>query len=308
MIKTRIRHKRDTLANWTNSNPILLNGEIVIVEDGDCALLKRGDGTKNFNQLPFIGSGVFATKTDLSTVEGSVKTYIDAHSTSTSNPHRVTKAQVGLGNVDNTADINKTVKKAGIADTATSATKATQDSSGNIITTTYATKSELSTMEGSVKTYIDAHSTNKSNPHGVTKAQLGLGNVDNTADSAKTVKAAGTATTATKATQDASGNVITTTYATKTELNDATGSAKTYADQKISAWRTVAAISALSDLSSKANGWYSLSSATIGGVSGAWTIAKIGTLYTATNMSDPRVMLNSVDLSNWYSPYAYWHA
>jgi len=35
-----------------------------------------------------------------------------------------------------------------------------------------------------------AHSSNASNPHGVTKAQIGLGNVDNTADAAKPVSAA----------------------------------------------------------------------------------------------------------------------
>lgn len=33
-----------------------------------------------------------------------------------------------------------------------------------------------------------SHIENKSNPHGVTKAQVGLGNVDNTADSSKVVK------------------------------------------------------------------------------------------------------------------------
>ena len=71
---------------------------------------------------------------------------------------------------------------------------------------------------------------------------------------------------------------------------------------------SVVAVSAVSDLSSKGNGWYSISSATISGVSGAWTIQKMGGLYTATNTSDPRVVLNSTDLTNWYSPYAYWHA
>ena len=35
-----------------------------------------------------------------------------------------------------------------------------------------------------VKTYINAHKNNTGNPHGVTKAQVGLGNVVNTADSA----------------------------------------------------------------------------------------------------------------------------
>lgn len=65
---------------------------------------------------------------------------------------KLTKAAVGLGNVDNTADANKSVKHATSADSATtatsattagSATKATQDASGNVITSTYATKTEL---------------------------------------------------------------------------------------------------------------------------------------------------------------------
>lgn len=43
----------------------------------------------------------FATKTELT-----------AHTGNTSNPHNVTKAQVGLGNVDNTSDANKPVSTA----------------------------------------------------------------------------------------------------------------------------------------------------------------------------------------------------
>lgn len=37
---------------------------------------------------------------------------------------------------------------------------------------------------------LNNHTTNKSNPHGVTKSQVGLGNVDNTSDAAKPVSAA----------------------------------------------------------------------------------------------------------------------
>ena len=62
---------------------------------------------------------------------------------------------------------------------------------------------------------LTAHTGNKSNPHGVTKAQVGLGNVDNTADADKSVKHATSADTATKATQDGNGNNIVDTYATK---------------------------------------------------------------------------------------------
>lgn len=51
---------------------------------------------------------------------------------------KLSKVAVGLGNVDNTADAEKNVKHA------TEAGKATNDSAGNKITDTYATKNELS--------------------------------------------------------------------------------------------------------------------------------------------------------------------
>ena len=57
---------------------------------------------------------------------------------------------------------------------------------------------------GAVSNTINTHIANKSNPHGVTKAQVGLGNVDNTADSAKSVKYA---TSAGSANSVAWGNV-----------------------------------------------------------------------------------------------------
>ena len=47
---------------------------------------------------------------------------VDAHANLTTNPHNVTKSQVGLGNVDNTSDVNKPVSTAqAAADTAVQA-------------------------------------------------------------------------------------------------------------------------------------------------------------------------------------------
>lgn len=61
-----------------------------------------------------------------------------------------------------------------------------------------ARKAEVDEVAGD----LSAHTGDKNNPHGVTKTQVGLGNVDNTADSAKSVKSAvtctGNAATATK--------------------------------------------------------------------------------------------------------------
>ena len=37
---------------------------------------------------------------------------LTVHKNNTSNPHQTTKSQVGLGNVDNTSDVNKPVSTA----------------------------------------------------------------------------------------------------------------------------------------------------------------------------------------------------
>lgn len=91
----------------------------------------------------------------------------DAETTYRKGNVNITKANIGLGNVDNTADANKSVKHATSADSATtatsattagSATKATQDASGNVITSTYATKTELQEVAAGKKntfTYDD---------------------------------------------------------------------------------------------------------------------------------------------------------
>lgn len=51
---TRIKMKRDTSANWTQNDPVLLNGEIIIVDTADGSMRKKtGDGVKRYTQLPF---------------------------------------------------------------------------------------------------------------------------------------------------------------------------------------------------------------------------------------------------------------
>lgn len=92
---------------------------------------------------------------------------IDGHQLNVGNPHAVTKAQLGLGSVDNTADLAKPVSTA--TQTAINAVAATVTTVDNRVT---------------------AHNSNVSNPHTVTKAQVGLGSVDNTADLAKPVSTA----------------------------------------------------------------------------------------------------------------------
>lgn len=91
----------------------------------------------------------------------------DAHIANTDNPHEVTKTQVGLGNVDNTSDVNKPVSTAqaiAIADAKKAGTDAQK--------------------------IADAHIERTDNPHSVTKEQVGLGNVNNTSDIDKPVSTA----------------------------------------------------------------------------------------------------------------------
>lgn len=81
-----------------------------------------------------------------------VNAKVDSHIGNKSNPHGVTKAQVGLGNVNNTSDADKPVSTAqatAIADAKAAGTNA--------------------------QTNLTTHMKNKSNPHGVTRDQLGLG-------------------------------------------------------------------------------------------------------------------------------------
>lgn len=81
-----------------------------------------------------------------------VNAKVDSHIDNKSNPHGVTKAQVGLGNVNNTSDADKPVSTA----------QATAIAEAKAAGTT-------------AQTNLTTHIQNKSNPHGVTRDQLGLG-------------------------------------------------------------------------------------------------------------------------------------
>ena len=84
-----------------------------------------------------------------------LETKVNDHIANKSNPHGVTKSQVGLGNASNTSDANKpvsTAQAAAIADAKAAGTAA--------------------------QTSINNHAGRKDNPHTVTRAQLGLATTD----------------------------------------------------------------------------------------------------------------------------------
>lgn len=128
---------------------------------------------------------------------------VDKHANDTTNPHKVNKLQVGLGNVDNIKQASKvdfdnhsanvdihvtTVEKEGWNAKETpqgaqiKATKALSDA--KIYTDTEIKKivvpevSDFETKQGA-QARVDEHANNMLNPHKVTKSQVGLSNVTN---------------------------------------------------------------------------------------------------------------------------------
>ena len=65
-INVRIALKRDTSANWTKHNPVLLNGELILVDTAEGQLrVKIGDGIKTYTQLPFMDEALRALITEV---------------------------------------------------------------------------------------------------------------------------------------------------------------------------------------------------------------------------------------------------
>lgn len=151
-LNIRIKHKYDTEANWNKNNPVLLSGEIAITSD-KFGKHKVGDGTHKWSELSYVKADL--TKSDvisalgytppssdtwrgiqdnlisssttesLSAAQGKIlKELVDGKAPSS---HTHTKSEVGLGNVDNTADATKSVKYAISAGSALSAAALTSN-------------------------------------------------------------------------------------------------------------------------------------------------------------------------------------
>ena len=69
VLHSRIKNKKDTETNWELNNPIILDGEIIIVDCGSAGFkLKIGNGEKLFSELPFYGT-IYAEKPSYSVDE-----------------------------------------------------------------------------------------------------------------------------------------------------------------------------------------------------------------------------------------------
>lgn len=123
---------------------------------------------------------------------GDIQDSLNTHISRTDNPHKVTKDQVGLGNVDNTSDKLKPISDAtktaldGKVDKVTGKSLVNDDQINKL--------SSLKTQDGlnadiadaketgiDAKTEIADHKGRTDNPHNVDKTQIGLSNVTNDA-------------------------------------------------------------------------------------------------------------------------------
>ena len=139
-----------------SSNPIANKAVVTALNGLSTNINDHKNNKTNPHNVTAAQLGLGNVTTELSAVEKD----ISDHKKNTDNPHNVTAAQIGLGNVDNTSDMDKPVSTA----------------QGAAI--------------GSVEYALVQHEKDTTNPHSVTAAQVGLGNVNNTSDANKPVSTA----------------------------------------------------------------------------------------------------------------------
>jgi len=167
--KTALGNATQSLAGLMSAaDKVSLDNLVALLNtnDGDNVVDTIGEILQIFNQYPegadlvsalngkvdkIVGKGL--SENDYTAAEVNKVSTAYAHVSATNNPHSITKAQVGLGNADNTSDANKPISTA-------------------------------------TQTALDAHTSRTDNPHSVTQAQVGLSNVNNTSDANKPVSTA----------------------------------------------------------------------------------------------------------------------
>lgn len=224
-INSRMKFTRDTSANWTQNNPVLLNGEVILVDTNEGELrAKVGDGTKTYTQLPFsdealrnlianipvdgylsdtstnaiqnkvvsvalseaftlIGDTSVATQIANATADKADKEHTHDYAAS---DHEHTADEIGAdpeGSAAGALTSANSYTDTKIADLINSA-PTTLDTLGEIATAMEENADVVEALEAAIGNKADAsalsaHITNTLNPHSVTKAQLGLGNVEN---------------------------------------------------------------------------------------------------------------------------------
>ena len=164
---------------WLALKPPFSTEAFYYVVDANALLKYNGKEWIQINSVSALETAIGQLESALSTLSGTVDTNastMNTHIANKSNPHGVTKGQVGLGNVEDksTATIKTEFTAAGVS----------ENESG------FTTGAQVYGVVKDVTDDLNSHTGNKNNPHGVTKGQVGLGNVDNTSDANKPVSTA----------------------------------------------------------------------------------------------------------------------
>ena len=164
---SRVKTKVDSdIASAISESTISLTS---LISSGDSSTLINAksyiDGIKT-NLDNIIASNLATAKGYTDGAKTALETNITNHKNDTSNPHSVTKTQVGLSNVDNTSDLDKPISTA--VQTALNDLEDRIDAideTGSSIT--------LASLGGASATDLSNHISDTSNPHSVTYSQTG---------------------------------------------------------------------------------------------------------------------------------------
>ena len=172
-VRATLNNKTKSAEGKTYEGATDLIRDILAATKTTAGVMTAADKTNLDNTVQGLANEITNRTNAINTLRTELKTYVDDliadtgsdvtaletkvnnHIANKSNPHTVTKTQVGLGNVNNTSDADKPVSTAqatAIADAKAAGTTA--------------------------QTSINSHAGRKDNPHTVTRAQLGLATTD----------------------------------------------------------------------------------------------------------------------------------
>ncbi len=151
-VRTTFLERNIITGNGLSGGGNLSEDRVLSVEAKDNSIIvePKGISVNKTDLLSVSNSGILASSKAVKELNDK----LESHNAKKSNPHEVTKAQVGLGNVNNWV-----------------ATSSLTDKSD----TKFATASAIK----SVNDKLESHNTSRNNPHSMTKEQIGLGNIIN---------------------------------------------------------------------------------------------------------------------------------
>ncbi len=151
-VRTTFLERNIITGNGLSGGGNLSEDRVLSVEAKDNSIIvePKGISVNKTDLLSVSNSGILASSKAVKELNDK----LESHNAKKSNPHEVTKAQVGLGNVNNWVATSSLTNKSD---------------------TKFATASAIK----SVNDKLESHNISRNNPHRVTKEQIGLGNVNN---------------------------------------------------------------------------------------------------------------------------------